>query len=77
MKGYITNIEKDARENKNFRLTNFIKASRKKMVTAFTRMEPNPKVKRRMGPKAKRTIGFIRRLIKERAATAMANPSIV
>lgn len=46
-------------------------------VAAFTSIDPRPKVKSRIGPKARRIRGLINRLIKERAAAVRAKPSIV
>ncbi|MEX2054071.1 MAG: hypothetical protein WD883_00800 [Candidatus Colwellbacteria bacterium] len=54
-----------------------ITKSRTNIVTAFTRILPSPKVKRRIGPKAKRTMGFKTILMRLRAPAVMAKPSIV
>jgi len=54
-----------------------ITKSRIKIVTAFTKILPKPKVKRRMGPRANLTIGFNTILMRLSAPAVIAKPSMV
>ena len=49
--------------------------SSKKIVTAFTKTLPNPRVRSSMGPKASFTIGLINKLMADNSATAITKLS--